>query len=376
MSTKMKSEINVQYRKSKKMSTQNQFTYQLKDFLYNMTKDELNEIRKILKIKGISKLKKDDLIDYLEKFILNDLEGIIKKQLNEKEVLFLSKLIENQGALDYHEEFSCYIEKFEKLGLAFLSTVEDGQKVIVMPYNIRECIGKISFLSKVKNTNDYKNQWIEIIKVLLYYYGVIYAEDAHRITEKLYGKSIGFYDYLESVIKIKNEIYNYDKQNKIVYLKEVINPLYIYKEQNSRIIDYFPVTKDMVEQFENQELTDIEREFLDILINTYGVLPKEAENILKLYINRIKNGYTLEQSMKNIFTLIKFKENKDMKEFLGNLVYVYNNTNMWALKGYTPEKLAKACEKKKSSIVNRNKIGRNEPCPCGSGKKYKNCCGK
>ena len=23
-----------------------------------------------------------------------------------------------------------------------------------------------------------------------------------------------------------------------------------------------------------------------------------------------------------------------------------------------------------------NKVGRNEPCPCGSGKKYKNCCGK
>ena len=22
------------------------------------------------------------------------------------------------------------------------------------------------------------------------------------------------------------------------------------------------------------------------------------------------------------------------------------------------------------------KVGRNEPCPCGSGRKYKNCCGK
>ncbi|MBW6502633.1 MAG: SEC-C domain-containing protein, partial [Bacteroidales bacterium] len=22
------------------------------------------------------------------------------------------------------------------------------------------------------------------------------------------------------------------------------------------------------------------------------------------------------------------------------------------------------------------KIGRNDPCPCGSGKKYKKCCGK
>ena len=27
-------------------------------------------------------------------------------------------------------------------------------------------------------------------------------------------------------------------------------------------------------------------------------------------------------------------------------------------------------------VVNENKIGRNDPCPCGSGKKYKNCCGK
>ncbi len=30
----------------------------------------------------------------------------------------------------------------------------------------------------------------------------------------------------------------------------------------------------------------------------------------------------------------------------------------------------------KKPAVNRNrKIGRNDPCPCGSGKKYKNCCG-
>ena len=32
---------------------------------------------------------------------------------------------------------------------------------------------------------------------------------------------------------------------------------------------------------------------------------------------------------------------------------------------------------KQSKIVrNENKIGRNDACPCGSGKKYKKCCGK
>jgi SEC-C motif-containing protein len=30
----------------------------------------------------------------------------------------------------------------------------------------------------------------------------------------------------------------------------------------------------------------------------------------------------------------------------------------------------------KPAIRNGPKIGRNEPCPCGSGKKYKHCCGR
>lgn len=28
------------------------------------------------------------------------------------------------------------------------------------------------------------------------------------------------------------------------------------------------------------------------------------------------------------------------------------------------------------TIIAEKKVGRNEPCPCGSGKKYKKCCGQ
>ena len=31
---------------------------------------------------------------------------------------------------------------------------------------------------------------------------------------------------------------------------------------------------------------------------------------------------------------------------------------------------------KKEPVRNDNKVGRNDLCPCGSGKKYKNCCGR
>lgn len=32
-------------------------------------------------------------------------------------------------------------------------------------------------------------------------------------------------------------------------------------------------------------------------------------------------------------------------------------------------------QKKSGTIVKEKKVGRNDPCPCGSGKKYKKCCG-
>lgn len=43
---------------------------------------------------------------------------------------------------------------------------------------------------------------------------------------------------------------------------------------------------------------------------------------------------------------------------------------IWQYNGYTILEYADIVNQKK------NKVGRNEPCPCGSGKKYKKCCGK
>ena len=33
-------------------------------------------------------------------------------------------------------------------------------------------------------------------------------------------------------------------------------------------------------------------------------------------------------------------------------------------------------QKKSGTVVKPHKVGRNDPCPCGSGKKYKHCCGR
>ena len=53
--------------------------------------------------------------------------------------------------------------------------------------------------------------------------------------------------------------------------------------------------------------------------------------------------------------------------------------NLPAWEQIFPEEKRKALykqAKKANTIVKGPKIGRNDPCPCGSGKKYKKCCGK
>jgi len=44
---------------------------------------------------------------------------------------------------------------------------------------------------------------------------------------------------------------------------------------------------------------------------------------------------------------------------------------------FTPERRKELYweQKKSRTVVKGQKIGRNDPCPCGSGKKYKKCCG-
>ena len=60
---------------------------------------------------------------------------------------------------------------------------------------------------------------------------------------------------------------------------------------------------------------------------------------------------------------------------------VSNGTRLWVNNGHTPNELFEKFERKALRPLPANqaktkKIGRNDLCPCGSGKKYKKCCGR
>ena len=83
---------------------------------------------------------------------------------------------------------------------------------------------------------------------------------------------------------------------------------------------------------------------------------------------------TMEEDTKVNLVFDKEKLYKNMVEAKADWLY---NLPMWD-QILTEEKRKELYKTQKASgtIVKGPKIGRNDPCPCGSGKKYKKCCGK
>ena len=83
---------------------------------------------------------------------------------------------------------------------------------------------------------------------------------------------------------------------------------------------------------------------------------------------------TMEEDTKVSLAFDKVKLYKNMVDAKADWLY---ELPMWDDIFDPEKKKALYLEQKKSgTVIVGRKTGRNEPCPCGSGKKYKHCCGK
>ena len=81
---------------------------------------------------------------------------------------------------------------------------------------------------------------------------------------------------------------------------------------------------------------------------------------------------------------IIFRSEEMVKKFTHILEEVSQNTRMFELRGHKPKEVAKKVSLQapahtflsKPQKQQEKKIYPNDPCPCGSGKKYKKCCGR
>ena len=97
---------------------------------------------------------------------------------------------------------------------------------------------------------------------------------------------------------------------------------------------------------------------------------REGQEFWIGYFNQEKAVYeqilaTPEEPVSGTVTELAQKYNMELTYFVGFLDGINDS-----LKELYKE------QRSSTTVVKPPKIGRNDPCPCGSGKKYKKCCGR
>lgn len=164
----------------------------------------------------------------------------------------------------------------------------------------------------------------------------------------------------------------------------------LYTNWTEMVIEY---VKTKGEKAFWEEYSKIETAiYKDILANHKEVKKTSISDLAKEYNTTIEfvMGFVdgINDSLKESYDLENIDENTeialnvDLEKLYFNMLdakaeYLYKLPQWDGI--FSQEKrdeIADEYKKSKTVVRTERKIGRNEKCPCGSGKKYKNCCGK
>lgn len=163
----------------------------------------------------------------------------------------------------------------------------------------------------------------------------------------------------------------------------------LFKDWNDMVVDY---VKTQGERAFWAEYSDVEgRIYTRILAEksesctlVIADMAKELETTPEFvmgFVDGINDSLRTPLDLEEVTAEETLRLDMDFEKLYYNMVdakadYLYNIPT-WAelLPKEKREALMKQAKEAKT-VRNESKVGRNDPCPCGSGKKYKKCCGK
>ncbi len=182
------------------------------------------------------------------------------------------------------------------------------------------------------------------------------------------------------------------------------------KNDNSEIVEYVNTNllrKTKIEEslIEGKKVAEVEDAIFDAVVNEYDEKTKDTPSEIINEFERIISLRVIDEAwIEHITTMDHLKEGIGLRGYAQT-----NPLQAYALEGYNlfqdllesidqnisnfllrAEVVQNSVERKQTRRASANdgkdhvsagpkkstKIGRNDPCPCGSGKKYKQCCGK
>lgn len=410
-------QADYQLRKAKKLWQSISFPITFSEILERLTKDELIRICRHYELKNLSALKKKVLIAELVKILPKKVQDVMMS-MDENRYLFLRSFIKNnQPTVINAEEFEIdEIEYWQTTGLIFSGYWKDA-KILLMPieiFNVFKSLDQDMLQKRIQQNTE----WIFLTQGMLYYYGVLSFHQILNQIENLTGVKPDYLDLHQILLKAKDyyELIQINRYGTWAYC-EVEDIDKVKQEHQARPdVNYYKFSKSKLlkaGQLDYRDENHAFRRFTEFLLNAYEMTEDDAKDITEECQKIINLDLRPNGAIEYLKTQLEFPSFESVQELTEHVVDLSNHTRQWILKGHTPDELFtvekeflkplpslpyqtphplaapfalppegnKAMQKieTKSNIINmktRKKVGRNDPCPCGSGKKFKHCCGK
>ncbi|MCD7848157.1 MAG: SEC-C domain-containing protein [Oscillospiraceae bacterium] len=204
-------------------------------------------------------------------------------------------------------------------------------------------------------------KFAEIAKDEIEGYGILGEKDIY-----IDGRDTPFMEYevIDSMIFLRDDDEDGRPYYETVKQRQEGKPFYIPKK--NVFLQY--------NDFGFYEHTEQSEKLKALLINRFGMALPDAEEAMwdlsGLVNTDMQDFNDITAFMKEAYDVEINKSLKDVQDFLLLFTNFSNNSRMQCNRGHTPMEIRKMFAPKPK------KVGRNDPCPCGSGKKYKHCCGR
>ena len=340
--------------------------------LEKMTKDELVKVAKKYDVKGITSLKKAEVVERIREVIIKNVDLIINS-LEETSIKFLQELINYGGVKKYQCDLLINSNFLRNRGIVFTASI-NGELYVILPEELRVLL-KEKITKDVMTAAREKSDLIKAIAGSTYYYGVVSYSAIREILESTFNTEVTD-EKIKELVLIGEEL-GYD------YVIEEDGLCHIDVENSNKIVKLQKKNKKNICKFDKKTLIkagvpDFMEEHksgknLQIALGEMFIIDKEIlKDEMDSFTISIKNEMPMEKSINLFLDAYEIDNEEEKNIFAYELEHLAKSIKRWSLNGYSENEITKLEQR----VVNEVKIGRNDPCLCGSKKKYKKCCGR
>lgn len=378
------------------------------ELLNRYDKEFLKDICRGNNITKYSKLRKSELIDTVVRELTEQYKG--KLFALDSEQLGVLKRISKAGGTMYAEKLFAENKSLqvlwrshELLLLFFGTKTVEGEELLVacLPNELLAVVQQADW--KILQKNARRNElWMRLVKGMLYYYGVLEYPLVFFELERICGRELPKDEFLPVFFAHSTWYLELGIWGGHLHDIAITNPEDLLVDiENSRKqrpgLEYKVLTRQQMLKAANAEHIETKayRVMKRYLLSAYDMDAEDADMEIWDILDRLDEGQMIGSQMDELVLQFGLEDPAELAEFMQYASELYNQHRQWVLLGNSPGELHKsnlgvkhaafnvladpATPQKKATVYDFNtkkKVGRNDPCPCGSGKKFKKCCGR